>query len=148
MLSYLVQALLIGVAALAVTLGPKVSKEDPITAWVILPLSLIAIQSAGQAVTSRVLKYNATTSVVLTSSYTDLFADPGLFTLNLKDNPERNRRFVAPFLLLAGALIGGHFEHDEAGLAGAMWVAFGIKALIVIIWFFWKADPNPEETEQ
>ncbi|QIX00224.1 hypothetical protein AMS68_005741 [Peltaster fructicola] len=145
MASYTLQMLLIAGAALITTFGPEISKESPVTAWVAVPLVMIAIQSAGQTVTSRALQYNGTTSVVLTSSYTDLFSDPKLFTSSLRDNPERNRRLVAPFLLLAGALMGGLFEHDNVGLAGALWIATSIKALIVIIWFFWKADPKPEE---
>lgn len=147
MASYAIQTLLVTGAALSVTLGPdtKDIKNGPVTAWVIVPLCLIAFQSAGQATTSRSLKYNGVTSVVLTSSYTDLFSDPALFSLDFKNNPERNRRLVAPFLLLLGSVLGGVFAHMKPGLAGALWTAVGIKALIVLAWLFWKEDTEPEE---
>lgn len=138
------QMLLIMGGALVVTFGPKIDKDGPVKAEVMVPLCLVAFQSAGQAVTSRVLKYNGLTSVVLTSNYCDLFADAKLFTSGLTDNPERNRRLVAPLLLLLGAYLGGVFAHSDVGLAGALWTAVVMKALIVIAWFFWAADPESE----
>ena len=94
---------------------------------------------------SRALKYNGITSVVLTTSYCDLFADPGLFTKSLSENPERNRRAIAPIMLLAGAVAGGLFANSRFGLEGSYWTAAGIKFLIVITWAFWKTDNESEE---
>lgn len=105
----------------------------------LVPLGLVAFQSSGQAVTSRVLKYNGLTSVVLTSNYCDLFSDPKILAAN---NVERNRRLAAPILLLVGAMFGGLWAHSEVGLAGALWTAAGLKAFAVVAWFFWKAEHN------
>lgn len=107
----------------------------------LVPLALVAFQSCGQAVTSRALKYNALTSVVLTSIYCDLFSDKDLFAW---DNVERNRRAAAPILLLFGAVIGGLFSHSSIGIMGALWLAAGLKALMVVAWFFWPAEEDEE----
>ena len=135
--SYSLQMLCITAAALIVTLGNDSSNE---LHWqVLVPLAAVAFQSSGQAVTSRVLQYGGLTSVVLTSNYCDLFSDPSLFTVS---NVERNRRIGAPVLLLLGAVLGGLFAHSDVGLAGALWTAVVLKALVVVAWLFWKADPK------
>ena len=102
-----------------------------------VPLASVAFQSSGQAVTSRALKYNGLTSVVLTSNYCDLFSDPQLFKLS---NVERNRRIGAPAMLLLGACIGGLYAHSSVGLAGALWTACGLKLLAVFAWVFWPSE--------
>lgn len=137
--SYLIQLVLILLAALIVTLGTESSNG---LHWqVLIPLASVAFQSSGQAVTSRVLQYGGLTSVVLTSNYCDLFSDPKLFALT---NVERNRRTAAPILLLIGAVFGGLWAHSSVGLAGALWTAFALKAVAVGAWLFWKADPEDE----
>ena len=127
-------------AATILTIGPKASKDD-ITWNVLVPIALIAFQSCGQAVTSRALKYNALTSVVLTSIYCDLFSDPDIFALR---NVERNRRGGAPLLLLLGVMMGGLFAHSSVGIAGALWMAAVLKLFAVIAWFFWPAEPEED----
>jgi hypothetical protein len=133
--SYSLQLLCIVCAALSVTFFKNVS--NGIHWQVLVPLALVAFQSSGQAVTSRVLKYNGLTSVVLTSNYCDLFSDPKILA---KDNVERNRRIAAPVLLLAGAMFGGLWSRSEVGLAGALWTAVGLKTVAVVAWFFWKPE--------
>lgn len=135
--SFTVQMGLTIAAALIVTLTPPGDNTDSVDWNVLVPLALVAFQSCGQAVTSRALKYNALTSVVLTSIYCDLFSDKDLFAW---DNVERNRRAAAPILLLVGAVIGGLFSHSSIGIMGALWLAAGLKALMVIAWFFWPAE--------
>ena len=126
-------------AALMVTLGPKTGTSGPVTVWIALPIALIAFQSAGQAVTSRVLAYGSMTSVVLTSIYCDLFSDAKLFT-SPSANAERNRRAAAPVLLLIGAIFGGMWAHSEIGLAGALWTAVALKVFVIIAWCCWSAE--------
>jgi hypothetical protein len=131
-------------AAIVVTVAPPDSKGDGTgVGWnVLLPLALVAFQSCGQAVTSRALKYNALTSVVLTSIYCDLFSDKDLFAW---DNVERNRRAAAPALLLIGAVIGGIISHTSVGIMGVLWLAAAIKAAMVITWFYWPAESEEED---
>ncbi|KAH8597689.1 hypothetical protein B0O99DRAFT_592252 [Bisporella sp. PMI_857] len=131
--SFLAQMILIVVAAAILTWVPKSSKE---ISWnVLVPIALVAFQSCGQAVTSRALKYNALTSVVLTSIYCDLFSDAELFAFH---NVERNRRAAAPILLLIGAVIGGLLAHSAIGTEGVLWIAAVLKFGVVLSWFFWR----------
>lgn len=124
-------------AAAIVTFGPGGYGPDDIAWDVLVPIALVAFQACGQAVTSRALKFNALTSVVLTSIYCDLFSDAELFRA---DNAERNRRVGAPSMLLVGALVGGLFAHSELGIAGALWTASALKLLVVIVWLFWPGE--------
>ncbi|GJN70255.1 hypothetical protein VFPFJ_09897 [Purpureocillium lilacinum] len=143
--SFGAQALLTIAAACIVTFARSGSSDDKDAVdWTVLvPLALVAFQSCGQAVTSRALKYNALTSVVLTSIYCDLFSDQDLFALH---NVERNRRAAAPILLLLGAVAGGVFSHSAVGIGGALWTAAAIKLSMVVMWFFWPAEPEEDES--
>ncbi|KAK3366829.1 hypothetical protein B0T24DRAFT_633738 [Lasiosphaeria ovina] len=125
-------------AAAAVTAtGTPADKEE--AGWrVLVPIALVAFQSCGQAVTSRALRYNALTSVVLTSIYCDLFSDSELFALL---NAERNRRAGAPLFLLLGAFLGGRFAHSSFGVAGALWAASALKMAVVVAWLVWPSGP-------
>ncbi|PVH99393.1 hypothetical protein DM02DRAFT_615106 [Periconia macrospinosa] len=136
--SYTLQLACIVLAALVVTLDPR---TEGLHWQVLLPLGAVAFQSSGQAVTSRVLKYNGLTSVVLTSNYCDLFADAKIWRLS---NIERNRRVAAPLLLLLGAMIGGLFAHSTIGMEGALWTAAGLKATAVVAWILWKPEQDGE----
>ncbi|KAI1503194.1 hypothetical protein F5X99DRAFT_376145 [Biscogniauxia marginata] len=136
--SFLLQAAFIIAAAVIVTFGPKAADSINAIGWPeLVPIALVAFQSCGQAVTSRALKYNALTSVVLTSNYCDLFSDADLLALH---NVERNRRVGAPVLLLIGAILGGLMAHSSVGTAGVLWVAAVLKLLVVISWFLWPAE--------
>ena len=121
-----------------VTLGSTTG--DDLHWHVLVPLALVAFQSSGQAVTSRALHYNSMTSVVLTSIYCDLFADPKLLA-GITENAERNRRAAAPVLLLAGAVLGGLFSRSGVGLLGALWLAAGLKGGVIVAWLLWREEP-------
>ncbi|KAF1828800.1 hypothetical protein BDW02DRAFT_537526 [Decorospora gaudefroyi] len=139
--SYSFQGLLIAIAATIATLGGGEGSHDGLSWQVLVPLAAVTFQSSGQAVTSRALKYNGLTSVVLTSNYCDLFSDAQVFAVS---NVERNRRAAAPVLLLIGACMGGLFAHSEVGLAGALWTAVVLKAMAVVAWVFWKSEAVEE----
>jgi hypothetical protein len=140
-MSYTFQTLLIAVAAILSTTGQAEDTKNGLQWRVVVSLAAVAFQASGQAVTSRALKYNGLTSVVLTSNYCDLFSDPQLFALS---NIERNRRIGAPVLLLLGACLGGLFAHSDIGLAGALWTAVGLKAMAVVAWVFWASEVHEE----
>jgi len=143
--SFFAQLLLTaGAASIATSSGPPKDKED--IGWqVLVPIAMVAFQSCGQAVTSRALKYNALTSVVLTSIYCDLFSDAELFYAK---NAERNRRVGAPVFLLLGALAGGRLSaHSTLGVAVSLWTAAALKAIVVGVWLVWPADPVSAEED-
>ncbi|KAI0202351.1 hypothetical protein F4808DRAFT_421263 [Astrocystis sublimbata] len=136
--SFAIQTVLIVAAASILTFGPKSGDPKESIGWSeLVPIALVAFQSCGQAVISRALKYNALTSVVLTSIYCDLFSDAQMLA---PQNVERNRRVAAPTLLLIGAIFGGLISHSWAGTAGALWVAAAIKLVIVVVWFVWPTE--------
>ncbi|KAF5000791.1 hypothetical protein FDECE_11127 [Fusarium decemcellulare] len=138
-LSFAIQTLIVSGAAAIVTWGPKGAGPDDVPWYVIVPIALVAFQACGQAVASRALKYNALTSVVLTSLYCDLFSDAELFA-GITLNPERNRRMAAPTLVLIGAIIGGLIEKSQWGTAGALWLAAVLKLLVMFGWAAWPAE--------
>ncbi|KAK4211052.1 hypothetical protein QBC37DRAFT_291098 [Rhypophila decipiens] len=152
--SFIVQTAITVLAATIVTLSrePPHPVPDPVgdhekLAWHILwPIALLAFQSAGQAVTSRVLKYNGLTTVALTGVYCDVFSDVEVFT-GLKENTERNRRLGAPVCLLVGAFLGGRFAHSSLGVGGALWLASALKLGVVVAWVFWPEEGCSLEEE-
>lgn len=113
---------------------------------VILALTLISLQSSGQAYLSRIFGYNSLTSVVLTSLYLDLFSDPHLFSHH---HGEKFRRVAAVVCLLAGAMLGGCMVNFGlwGGLKGALWVAVGLKGVVGLGCWFWRGEVVVEEEE-
>ena len=106
------------------------------------PLALLAFQAAGQAVASRMLKYNELPTVVLTSLYCDLMSDPMLLKASITEDAKRNRRTVAALTLFAGAVSGGFLTKSWTGVAGALWIAAFLKGCILLSWIFWKEAPK------
>ena len=153
--SFLLQTLLVAVAASLVTAGVVSDRTKsfeakeaesrrrvstaPFPYLDLLPIGLLAFQSAGQVVASRVLRYNALPTVVLTSLYCDLMSDAHLLTAGLFEDPQRNRRACAAVALFLGAVMGGFLSKSWVGYAGALWIAAAIKATMVLAWLLWKA---------
>ncbi|OJK01215.1 hypothetical protein ASPACDRAFT_115807 [Aspergillus aculeatus ATCC 16872] len=118
-------------------------KEGPLEWTVAVPLALVALQSSGQAVASRVLGFSALTSVVLTSIYCDLFSGPVLQRFSwvqVVRNPDEWRRLGAVVGLLLGVVMGAAWARSEAGLEGALWTAVGLKGLITVTWLWWRGE--------
>ncbi|KAK6384797.1 hypothetical protein LTS17_002360 [Exophiala oligosperma] len=102
------------------------------------PIALLAFQSAGQIVASRMLKYNALPTVVLTSLFCDLMSDPDLFTAGLLQDPDRNRRALGAVFLFCGATVSGALIKTSIGYSGALWIATGVKGCMVMAWLVWS----------
>ncbi|PCG97781.1 Protein of unknown function DUF1275 [Penicillium occitanis (nom. inval.)] len=140
MASFGLQTACITCAATIVSLE-KPSKTSALTWRVIVPLAMVAFQSSGQAVISRVLRLGGLSSVVLTSVYCDLFSHPDFVSgAALRKDVEERRRVGAVVCLLAGAVMGGLWARSEVGLMGALWTAVGLKSVIVLAWFAWRED--------
>lgn len=140
-LSFAIQLSLIITSAIIITTYD--SEGDELDWHIMVPLALVAFQAAGQAMASRALHYNSLTSVVLTSIYCDLFADPRLLA-GITQHKERNRRALAPLLLLAGAVIGGVWSRTAFGMAGAVWTAAALKAVLLIAYLVWPAEATAD----
>ena len=141
-LSSLLQAALCFASAALVLTG--VVPEDagsriPKDCIVLLPLAMLAFNSAGQIVQSRFLGFNEIPTVVLTSTYCDLMFDPLLFTAPVTENSKRNRRFLSAVVLLLGAVLAG-FLTQGGKIENAIWVAGGVKVITAAVWIFWSGE--------
>jgi uncharacterized membrane protein YoaK (UPF0700 family) len=136
--SFIVQLICIIGAALIVTIY-RPARGAPLSWWVLVPIALVAFQSSGQAVTSRVLNYSGLTSVVLTSIYCDLFSHPDFLSPKVISHAEEMRRAGAVVCLLFGTVLGGLWAHSSVGMMGALWTAAILKGIIVLAWFGWKS---------
>lgn len=107
----------------------------------LLPIFFTAAQFGAQISVSRILNVGEIPTTVLTSVYTDIAIDPKIIAPWSK-NPKRNNRVLTVVLILAGGIVGGWIARTEAGLAGALWTAGGIKALLALGWVFMYTAKN------
>ncbi|KAJ5339643.1 hypothetical protein N7541_011602 [Penicillium brevicompactum] len=144
--SFLVQMLLIiiAVALIEADLIPHTSSDAALDGGPLflelIPIGLLAFQSAGGMTCSRALGYNEIPTVVLTSVYFDIASDPKI-TDKPTANVKRNRRVGGVVALLIGAIVGGWLSRSSGGMESALWMAAGLKFVAAFGWLFWKAAP-------
>lgn len=144
--SFLVQTMLIviAVALIEADLIPHTPADAALTGGKLflelIPIALLAFQSAGGMTCSRALGYNEIPTVVLTSVYFDIASDPKI-TDKPTANAKRNRRVGGVVCLLIGAIVGGWLSRSSGGMQSALWMAAGLKFVAAIAWLFWKAAP-------
>jgi predicted MFS family arabinose efflux permease len=109
----------------------------------LIPLGLLAFQSGGQIVTSRLLGFNEVPTTVLTSVYCDLASDPKLLA-PVKENVKRNRRAAAVVGILVGGVAGGWLSRSDAGMSSALWIGGAIKLSIAVAWSFWRGKGSSD----
>ncbi|KAI9649753.1 hypothetical protein NHQ30_002334 [Ciborinia camelliae] len=97
----------------------------------------VALESAGQIVSSRVLGVGEVPTIVITSLLCDLLSDPLLFS-PVTQNSKRNRRAIAFVLTLVGAIVGGWVSKVTKSVSPMLWVAGGCKIILTLGWGFWK----------
>ena len=139
-ISLIFQALLCFAAVVTVLTGlvpMNAGSLIPDNCIVLFPLAMLSFQSAGQIVMSRILGYNEIPTVVLTSTYTDLFMDPKLFTASLTQNSKRNRRAISAIALLLGATLGG-FLTENGSIVDPLWITGVLKVLLAGVWLVWR----------
>lgn len=143
-ISFLIQTILIviAVAIIQTDLIPHSSSDMSLTGGPLflelIPIGLLAFQSAGAMTCSRSLGYNEIPTVVLTSVYFDIASDPKI-TDKPTGNVKRNRRVGGVVFLLVGAIVGGWLSRSSGGMQSALWMAAGIKLVAAVAWLFWKA---------
>jgi hypothetical protein len=138
--SWLIQAMLVYICAVLENTGVVPNNAGdvlPDNFIVLLPLSLLSIQSAGQMAMSRILGYSEVTSVVLTSSYFDFAFDDKVFAGPTR-NVKRNRRVGSMIMVLLGAIGGGFLTQDE-DISKVLWLAGSLKVAVAVVWMFWKS---------
>ncbi|EPS35164.1 hypothetical protein H072_11414 [Dactylellina haptotyla CBS 200.50] len=142
--SFLVQATLIVIAAALVegkvvpiaTANEQASGRTKYHHISLLPLAFLAFQAGGQIVVSRSFGHNHIPSIVLTSLYSDLVADPLFFhAVNVK----RNERIASAILVLTGAITGG-WVMKLTSMAAVLWFAAAIKYAIMIGFIIWPGE--------
>ncbi|CAG7933527.1 unnamed protein product [Penicillium olsonii] len=106
----------------------------------LVPISILAFQSAGGMAFSRALGYSEMPTVVLTTVYFDIASDPRLTDCTTA-NPKRNRRLGGVVALLIGAISGGWLSRSDGGMESSFWTAAGLKGVVAFAWLFWKAAP-------
>lgn len=106
----------------------------------LIPIALLAFQSAGSMTCSRSLGYNEIPTIVLTSVYFDIASDPSIAN-KPTTNVKRNRRVGGVVSLLIGAIVGGWLSKSSGGMEAALWMAAGLKLVAGCGWLFWKAAP-------
>ncbi|KAJ5125025.1 uncharacterized protein N7515_008850 [Penicillium bovifimosum] len=141
--SFLFQALCVSLAALIVTVFQP-GRDAPLSWLVLVPLALVAFQSSGQAVTSRVLNQASLTSVVLTSIYCDLFSHPEFLSTKVVRHADEMRRLGAVLCLLLGVILGGLWAHSTVGMMGALWTAAILKSWIFVAWLAWEGKSEED----
>ncbi|KAL8844010.1 MAG: hypothetical protein Q9176_001705 [Flavoplaca citrina] len=136
--SFLSQTLIIFVATIVVQCGAVNGSLDSITDdidwYAIIPIALLSFQSAGQIVGSRALNLSEIPTVVLTSMLHDVFTDRNLLA---RDNVKRNRRVLAFFAILIGAICGGFIGEETTRMQIPLWIAGALKLIITLAWAFW-----------
>ncbi|RAH73825.1 YoaK family protein [Aspergillus aculeatinus CBS 121060] len=142
-LSFLVQASLIIIASAFVEadLIPHTAAATSLAGGPLflelIPIALLAFQSAGCLAASRFLGFSEIPIVVLTSVYFDIASDPHLLRSPLK-NAERNRRVCGAVLYVVGAVCGGWLSLSAGGMQAALWIAAALKFCVAGVWLFWR----------
>ncbi|KAJ5247670.1 hypothetical protein N7468_002653 [Penicillium chermesinum] len=141
--SFLVQTalIIIAVALIQADLIPHTSADASLDHGPLflelIPIALLAFQSAGGMTCSRSLGYNEIPTVVLTSVYFDIASDPKI-TDKPTANVKRNRRIGGVVFLLVGAIVGGWLSRSSGGMMSALWMAAGLKFVAALGWLVWK----------
>lgn len=138
--SFSLQSVMMLVAAAVVEAGVVDGNLGTLSSDVIwlseIPIALLSFQSAGQIIGSRVLSLAEIPSVVLTSMLCDIASDPKL-TAPMHENVKRNRRLMAFWAILIGAVLGGFISQATGKMQVVLWIAGGLKLLLVLAWAYW-----------
>ncbi|KAL5343151.1 hypothetical protein BJX70DRAFT_354685 [Aspergillus crustosus] len=105
----------------------------------LIPIALLAFQSAGSITSARAMGYNEIPTVVLTSVYFDVASDPKIVK-EVKKNVKRNRRVGGVVMLLLGAIVGGWLSRSSGGMESALWFSAGLKGVIGLGWVVWPRE--------
>jgi uncharacterized membrane protein YoaK (UPF0700 family) len=120
------------------------------------PIALLAFQSAGQVTLSRTLGLIELPTIVLSTLFHDFTADlygirkswqqsNGWIDFVLNKQRRQEKRFLSIVALFVGGIVGGEMYKSRLGMAGALWLAAGLKLGVAAVWLVWKKDRSEEE---
>jgi len=116
------------------------NRGDP--AWTnLLSFVCVAFMSASlglQGIMGKRLNTQFTTTIVLTTVWCELMADPKLFSL--RPVITRDHKLIAAASLFIGGFIGRALV-DQIGAAGTLGIGAGIRVIIALGWIFVPAKP-------
>ncbi|ETN46742.1 uncharacterized protein HMPREF1541_00931 [Cyphellophora europaea CBS 101466] len=123
------------------------------------PIALLAFGAAGQVTLSRTLGIIELPTIVLSTLYHDFTAD--LYNLRrcwcestsitdffFNQQRRQEKRLFSIIALFVGGIVGGEMYKSSVGMAGALWLAAGLKLSVSLMWLFWKKDPSEEEDDE
>jgi len=152
MLGTFIQTLFTMAAAIAVWKSNSISvatdRFDP--AWTnALTFVAVGFMSASiglQGIMGKRVNTQFTTTVVLTTVWCELMADPKLFQFN-RFVISRDHKVIAILCLFLGGFIGRALI-DQIGAAGTLGVGTGIRFIIAIWWLFVPGKVNGKKTKK
>ncbi|PCH45007.1 hypothetical protein WOLCODRAFT_27195 [Wolfiporia cocos MD-104 SS10] len=152
MLGTFIQALFTMAAAIAAWQSGQISvatdRFNP--AWTnACTFAAIGLMSASiglQAIMGKRVNTQFTTTVVLTTVWCELMADPKLFKLN-RYIISRDHKIIAIFVLFLGGFVGRALI-DQIGAAGTLGVGTGIRVIIAMWWLFVPGKANAQKTKK
>ncbi len=117
----------------------------------LLPVAVLAFEAAGQVCLSRVLSLIELLTIVLSTLYHDFTADlygtreawrksSSFRDFILVQWRRQEKRLASIVALFVGGLVGGQMYKSVAGMAGALWMAAGLKGAISLTFLIWKRD--------
>jgi uncharacterized membrane protein YoaK (UPF0700 family) len=119
------------------------------------PIALLAFSAAGQVTLSRVMGLLELPTIVLSALYHDFVAD--LYNIRstwksrssaadffLQTQRRQAKRLFSIIALFVGGIVGGEMYKSTLGMAGALWLAAGLKLAIAVSFSLWWKDPELE----
>jgi hypothetical protein len=96
---------------------------------------------------------------VVSTLYHDVLADlynvreswrnsKNLWEFFLVHEKRQEKRGLCIIALFVGAIIGGEMYINAPGMAGALWLAAGLKFAIVVGWLLWRAQKDDDGDEE
>lgn len=124
----------------------------------LIPVAVLAFESAGQVCLSRVLSVIELPTIVLSTLYHDFTADlyctKDLWrkSASCKDFAfvtcrRQNKRLLSIIALFIGGVVGGEMYKSRAGMGGALWLAAGLKGGIAIAFALWRKEQDDIDQE-
>jgi hypothetical protein len=120
------------------------------------PIALLAFSAAGQVTLSRVMGLLELPTIVLSALYHDFVAD--LYNLRstwrsrssaadffLQTQRRQGKRLFSIIALFVGGIVGGEMYKSTLGMAGALWLAAGLKLAMAASFLLWWKDSELED---